>query len=98
MSWKDWSYWLRGGVILSIISLFVSLSPLKWPVYIFLGALIFGTIDLEYLAFNNPNLESLDINLFGIISISIIFLFICFLAGAVVGLIIGEIKKRWRKE
>ena len=77
------------------MNLIVFLShDLRWLIYIFLGALIFGTLGFEYLVFDNSVLEELDINLFGVISISIISLVVFFLIGCVIGLIIGKIKNK----
>mgnify|MGYP001581412072 CR=1 FL=1 len=92
MSWKNLPYWKKGAFIFSILSILISLSPLRYIIYVFLGALIFGTTNLEYLVFKNPNLESLQVNLFGIISMSFISLVIFFLLGAIFGWTIGKIK------
>lgn len=95
MGWKEWSYWLKGGLILSIIALVFRLTggmfelfPSSNPLEKFLGSASFF--------FGYPFGIPLA-NLFntGIVIIDItIFLGIYFIIGAFIGWIYGKIKNR----
>ncbi len=93
MGWKNWSYWLRGGVIGGVIGLIVGLLVL------FLRD-IFNNSFLQVL-----NLPSFVIafalcyeNLFCSNIIYVISSFIVFfILGAIIGFIYGKIKNRKQK-
>ena len=105
MGWKDWSAWLKGGVIGGIIG-----------ILLFLPILIVYFVDLKYLEFYyllGRTLGSLltfpvflaqlftwavdgrgDINFITLIISGVIYLIEGFIIGMLAGLIIGMIKNR----
>ena len=104
MGWKNWSYWLRGGILfllgIEIISLIVYLlafilSPyFAMPLIIFQGFgvllanLIFNWNPLDYV-YSSPKMEVI-ISLFVLISNAICL----FIVGAIIGWIYGKVKEK----
>jgi len=95
MGWKNWPYWVKGGIIGIILSFF--------PLY-FLSTTVLCADPLPGVDLSNPifgcksELERLFINLgLSIFVKSIFFVGIFFLIGVVIGLIIGKTLKRGNK-
>ena len=90
MGFRDWPYWLRGGVIGGILPLFgyitYSFNPFRDSIFFRLIALP-GEIVL-YLFFQEGRFRSLLLTHF------IINLLIYVIFGALIGFIIGKIKNR----
>jgi len=94
MGWKDWSYWLKGGIIGLVISLLITLSTMFMPVYcIGLSQDGTGCVSPTGIDAWKYNFNSLFDDTFGIIILFIVSLFII---GAIIGWIYGKIKQRKR--
>ena len=99
MRWKNWPYWMRGGVIGVLILIFLTIIA-------FIGySLNLGSFDLELIV--QVDLESIIHNTIGlgvsippklnIIADLIVSIIGYFLLGAIIGIIIGKIKSRSAK-
>lgn len=98
MRWKEWPYWLRGGIIASLLGLIYSVLStififkipyeLSRPLYTF-GILICGLEDGDGILHATLCEGSL-----GLVSVIISALILLFIIGALIGLIIGKIKKK----
>ncbi len=94
MGWKDWSYWLKGGVIgLVIYLLIATVSSIAWS-----DKLIIPFVSFSGLIFNNF-LAPLLGNGFLTESISIIILSLIFyfISGSIIGWLYGKIKNRGKE-
>lgn len=96
MGWKNLPYWLRGGIILLVLSVFL---------LYFLSTTVLCVDPSSGADLSNPifgcksELERLFINLgFTKFIGSIFFLGVSFLIGAIIGLIIGKIKSKSKKQ
>ncbi len=109
MGWKDWSYWLRGGVIGGVLGIILSVSVFLTPgnIGFFLRNILIVNFNLffivEKLIYNTLVISSYlifsKLKLTGILYIMIfiryIFLIIEFvLLGALIGFLYGKIKSR----
>ena len=94
MGWKDWPYWLKGGIIglsLLLLSLLVEfLLYLPFSGFGFL-ALFYG-YSAEALISNPTDFEyALYLYILPLVTVIVVY----FLAGALIGWIYGLIKKRF---
>ena len=97
MAWRDWTYWLKGGIIGVILGILVSLAFLFGLTILSLPgiilAYILAPVDqllLVIFAGNNGYVNETVGYLFITISAVIEF----FVIGAIIGLIYGKIKKK----
>lgn len=100
MGWKDWSYWLKGGIVslLIVLILFIVAGVIniispggEWGGWsIVLGFLYFASLPL-YWIFGIQRPEGIIYWIINFIVLPIIFYFII---GAIIGFIIGKIKNR----
>ena len=93
MGWKDWSAWVKGGVIFNILMLLISFS----------GWFLFGMNELNPFAlFVFPGVSLLlgisDIGLVAITLVIIISILTYFIIGAIIGWIIGWIVGKIRNK
>lgn len=95
MGWKDWSYWLKGGIIGLIISTIVIVIALlqlinyaiiKWPLLILIN--LFAN---QYVAISQCSGDSCIGFLFFVPLLVFIEFFVI---GAIIGWIYGKIKQR----
>lgn len=101
MGWKKLPSWLKGGIILSVLYLIISLILIKYPCSTgYLRGQCLG-LGILFLVLSSPGLGILNLlsieyseNLY----LAIIFTFsIYFIIGAIIGWIIGKIKSRKRE-
>ncbi len=94
MGWRELSYWLRGGIILFVITPFVFLIPLvAFPCGAECPSFIYQiTIDLLFLP-NSIFPDSL-LNLSFLLLPMIFYSIIGFVAGILIGLLYGKMKSR----
>ncbi len=100
MGWRDWPYWLRGGIITSLISI-----QIIWLFSYFSNFLGWGNNLFAYLAwplfaalFGLASVENGDVltAFFGLVSGIILTLLIYFLLGAILGAIYGRSNNKKR--
>src|SRR3989344_4254200 len=98
MVWKNWSYWVKGGIIFTIIififqiiGAFAVLSGTKNLIF---APFIFVQGFLNY-PFGIPIANFLETLSFGIYPLTLLLnLVYLFIIGAIIGLIYGKIKNR----
>ena len=106
MGWKNWSYWIRGGVILSM--LYVLFGIFLLILFYITDYVVITFLIIYPLAFLSSNfvintlftfLENISGGSggFAYIVIFIINLILIFLIGALIGLIVGKVKNRKNK-
>ena len=103
MGWKNWSYWLRGGIILGGIPLvlylltmaFVFVFPPLAQVFSLISSVFYLPYFLIVAGFELNFLSDggFGFNIWGLI----LFFVFWFIIGAIIGLIIGKVKKRKMK-
>jgi|SRR3989344_3428514 len=91
MKFSKWPYWLRGGVIGTIIGVILDIPPLLC--YLFVGG--FLCINISPMIFSGIFLSVLPIlnNYPPLFSITLISLLLSFLIGSIIGIFIDRIKK-----
>ena len=99
MSWKNWPYWLKGGIILDVVYLLVVsmyvitflIENISQSIFILLYFISFPAfLILRLIEYDSHNVITYTI---------IISFLIYFILGALIGLIYGKIKNsRKRKE
>ena len=96
MGWKNWPYWLKGGIIATLIYIIVSvytLPQLNLPTPLgikqLLGLILFPSYLVYFIIGAFIRVTSTTIILIDIISIPLYFII-----GAIIGLIYGKIKKK----
>ena len=95
MGWKDWSYWLKGGIIGILISLVFLASSyftgqIKIVSYINQCLIPPCSSDLHFYLFSNSNFLFVREFLISMI----VILICCFIIGSFIGWIVGKIKSR----
>jgi hypothetical protein len=101
MAWKDWPYWLRGGIIGIIVM--ISYAVLGWVVtrimLLTIGDIPKGLPDIMYMIGSTPDFLAMIVckgycigeeGMAGIITAPISW----FIDGAIIGFIVGKIKSK----
>ncbi len=101
MGWRDWSYWVKGGLIFDVLVILVGLIllPFKFEWCIFTCTKVFYSLYLYFpVAYmiksifgDNFGFNSNLGNLLLVTTLSIVFYFVI---GAIIGWIYGKIKQR----
>lgn len=100
MGWKDWSYWLKGGVIALIIQILFFLidslngsfldTRISLPLIIIW--ILMGSLNLSFGCYNKGVITLSNCTSYIIVSF-ILNLLLYFLVGALIGWIIGKVRK-----
>jgi len=94
MDWKDWPYWLKGGVIAAGINLLLLLLYYIFPTPVFSFKKSYNQITsiLGLPAF--VVIGILPFSIFSIFWIIVVSTILFFIIGAIIGLIVGKVKSR----
>jgi hypothetical protein len=92
MGWKEWPIWLRGGIIGALIALILAtlIKLLEGTGFSLLIAILFWI--LSFKGFGNCSFDGCSPYNFYLLTVPILFLEF-FILGAIIGLIVGKIKK-----
>lgn len=100
MKWKDWSSWLKGGIIGMCIGIFgIIIGSLLWIPYendfLFLSGFSAPLVLSLWTACGpNNSCQNVGLGILFFILGNLIILLIYFLIGAVIGRLIGKIKSK----
>jgi len=105
MGWKDWPYWLKGGIILG--SVFSLLSLFLWAIpYNFINALLGNKLELFFgipallsmiTGLGHIDIGSGKMDIIAGITFSLLSFIIYFIPGSLIGWIYGKIKSKSQK-
>ncbi len=102
MSWKNWPYWLKGGIIgvgVVLISSFIiggitGIAPDNIIINLFYIFLIPGIIILAVMRFKTYGYEMPDMTFFEYVLMAVISIIPYFIIGAIIGWVYGRFKKK----
>ena len=103
MTWKDWPYWLKGGIlaillILALSFLFGIFIMFKGDIYIFRSLfyifVVPGMILIAARKFSMYGYEIPDINFFDVFIMTTFSIGLYFIIGALIGWIYSKIKSK----
>ncbi len=102
MGWKNWPYWIRGGLLGAIITIigyiFIIMVGIGFPILFYIPDIIIA-LPYRFIAKSFVyNILGSNLGSYVLLFSYIIAIFPNFIIGAIIGLIIGKIKSKKQKE